>query len=224
MVDSLSSIRESNLQSNTDLTVPTKESMGKDDFLKLLVAQMQAQDPLNPMDSADFSAQLAQFSALEQMQNVNGNLEELLLYQASINNNMAINLIDKIITSPGNNLTISDGVPDAVSYELGASAATVTVDIYDSGDNLLASIARGKENAGMQEFNWGGKDSSGNSLPDGNYTFKISARDSAGLPVAAMTFQNSKVTGVVFENGISYAITGDNDTKIDVSDITSVSL
>jgi len=81
MIDPLSSSTGTNLQSSSATSALTNGAMGKDDFLKLMVAQMQAQDPMDPMDNADFSAQLAQFSALEQMQNVNKNIEDLILLQ-----------------------------------------------------------------------------------------------------------------------------------------------
>ena len=221
MINALSSSTETSTKSSNSLSASTNSVMGKDDFMKLLMAQMRAQDPLDPMDNADFSAQLAQFSALEQMQNVNKNIEDLIQLQASINNNMAIDLIDKSVTAPGNNLTITDGKPDSISYELGKDAASVTISIYDSGNNLVASIITGAETAGMQEFIWDGKDLNGNALPDDNYIFKVSAVDSSDLPIVTKTHQKSKVTGIVFEDGISYAVTGNNN-KIDMKDIMSV--
>tara|TARA_Y100000294_G_scaffold157766_1_gene159600 strand:- start:1087 stop:1752 length:666 start_codon:yes stop_codon:yes gene_type:complete len=213
------------LLSATDTTIQPeatkKSALGKDEFMKLLVAQMSAQDPLDPMDNADFSAQLAQFSALEQMQNVNKNIEDLVQLQTSFNNNMSIDLIDKLVTVPGNNLTISEGKPDTVSYELGKEAKSVSIKMYDSSNNLVASVLKGAKTAGLHEYTWDGKDLTGKVLPDGDYTFKVSAVDSADLPVVTRTHQNSKVTGVVFEDGVSYVVTG-NDNKIDVKDITSV--
>lgn len=210
-----------NSQSDSGVSNSANTTMGKDDFLKLLVAQMQAQDPLDPMDSADFSAQLAQFSALEQMTNVNTNLESLILQQANVNNNMAINLIGKTITSPGNGLSISEGTSDPISYELGGNANSVVLDIYDSANNKVASIQRGTETIGTHSFDWDGKDSNGNVLQDGNYTFEITAIDNNGLPVASKEYQKSEVTGVVFENGVAYAIAGNQ--KIDLIDIIEIS-
>ncbi len=197
-----------------------KETMGKDDFLKLLVAQMQAQDPLDPMDNTDFSAQLAQFSALEQMQNVNTNLETMMGFQASINNNMAINLIDKVVSAPGNNLVISGGKPDPISYELGANADSVTITVLDSANVKVASMLRGAESVGSHNVVWDGKDRSGNILQDGNYRFNVVAKDSSGFPIVTRTHQKSVVTGVAFEDGVSYALSG--ESKINVKDITTI--
>lgn len=78
------------------------KTLGKDDFLKLFTSQLRYQDPLNPVQGAEFTAQLAQFSSLEQLFNMNKKIEELLTYQSSLNNSMAINLM-------GRNVTTQDG-------------------------------------------------------------------------------------------------------------------
>ena len=226
MIASLSSTTESNGQTSTTSSTKTDGILGKDDFLKLLVAQMKAQDPLDPMGATEFSSQLAQFSALEQMQNVNTNIQNLIQVQESINNNMAINLIGKSITAPGNDLTISNGVSGSgtvtISYELGKNTESAIIDIFDSGNNLVASIVNGAETAGTNNYTWDGKDLNGKILPDGNYTFKVSAVDASGSHVVTRTLQKNKVTGVFFDNEISYVVTENNNDKIDVKDITSV--
>lgn len=221
MINSLPFTTEANTQSNISSDSPVKKSLGKDDFLKLLITQMQAQDPLDPIKSADFSAQLAQFSALEQMSNVNKNLEDLISYQANMSKNMAINLLGKTVTIPGKDLTISQGQPGTISYELGANAASVTIDIYNSQEVQVASISQKGETAGVHEFAWNGKDFRGNTLPDGSYTFTLSAADNSDLPVPTRTSEKSKVTEVIFENGKNYVIT-ENNNKVDINDITSV--
>src|SRR5512143_1369392 len=89
------------------------KAMGKDAFLKLLITQLQHQDPLNPADSTEFTSQLAQFSSLEQLSNVNDNLTTLKLYQASINNAQAVSFIGKDIVAKGKTLQVTSGQPVA---------------------------------------------------------------------------------------------------------------
>lgn len=222
MVNSISNIAGANVQSSPLSNAALDGSMGKDAFLKLLVAQMSAQDPMNPMESTDFSAQLAQFSGLEQMQNVNKNLENLINFQMTNNNNMTVNLIDKKVMVPGNNnLKITAGKPDSLSYELGRNAALVNINVYDSKNNLVTSIDKIQESAGKHEIKWDGKNSAGEILPDGDYTFQLSATDSSNFPVAVRTVKEALVTGVLFENGVSYVVTEDGDT-IDLKNITEV--
>ena len=78
------------------------KTLGKDEFLKLFTSQLRYQDPLNPVQGAEFTAQLAQFSSLEQLFNMNKKVDDLLAYQSSLNNSMAINLM-------GRNVTTQDG-------------------------------------------------------------------------------------------------------------------
>lgn len=220
MIDTSFYVTEASIKAEATNSASVQKTMGKDEFLKLLVAQMQAQDPMDPMESADFSAQLAQFSALEQMQNVNSSIEDLIELQLVTNNNMAVALIDKAVSSPGDNVSIVNGKADPISYELASKAVSVTVNIFDSRNNLVSSHIRGTEGVGLHNFTWDGKDSSGKALPDGNYSFSVTALGNENSPVATRTHQSSRVSSIVFENGISYAITGNN--KIDVKDISSV--
>ena len=115
--------------------------MGKEDFLQLLVAQLQAQDPLSPMDAQDFSAQLAQFSALEQMTNVNQNLEALL---RSANIEWPIHLrsilLAETVDAPGNSIIHDQGESHTLRYSLENNASEVQVDIFDSFGNRVASV------------------------------------------------------------------------------------
>nr|MBL0716726.1 hypothetical protein [Desulfobacterales bacterium] len=103
--------------------------MGKDAFLELLVTQMQYQDPLNPMDSTAFTAQLAQFSSLEQLNNVNENLEYSQLYQSSINNSQAVSFIGKDIRAIGDTISVNNGIPGSLSFKLTEQADDVLVNI-----------------------------------------------------------------------------------------------
>jgi flagellar basal-body rod modification protein FlgD len=93
----------SSTDSNTSTTTASaQETLGKDDFLRLLVAQLKAQDPLNPMEATEFTAQLAQFSSLEQMTNINSTLEELVAAQQAMGNSSLISIIGKLVDVPGN--------------------------------------------------------------------------------------------------------------------------
>ena len=119
---------------NTKTTVKAAadEAMGKDDFLKLLIAQLAAQDPLDPMGAQDFSAQLAQFSGLEQMTNVNANLEIIQKLETALQNTSSVNLIGKTVESHGNAFNHVSGASDVLAYSLDRNAESIRIDIYDS--------------------------------------------------------------------------------------------
>src|SRR5512145_3299493 len=96
-------------------TTSTKNILGKDEFLKMLIAQLKHQDPLNPMDGTAFTAQLAQFSSLEQLQNINTQLTSFTKQQQSLGNTQAVNLIGREVLAKGNAIQ-AEGKPVDLSY------------------------------------------------------------------------------------------------------------
>jgi len=181
--------------SSGSLQTLASSTMGKDDFLKMMIAQLQHQDPLNPLDGTDFTAQLAQFSSLEQLSNMNTQLETLGLYQSSLNNAQSISLIGKEITTKGNIIKV-DGPSADLTYSLSEGAGKVIVNIYNEGGNLVDTLELGTQQEGKNSVTW---DCSG--VAAGDYIFEISASDANGDEVSAYTMITGKVTGVSFEEG-----------------------
>ena len=184
------------------------KTLDKDVFLNLLIIQMQHQDPLEPMKNSDFLAQMAQFSGLEQLKNVNKNLEFLQMYQASLNNTQAMSFIGKEIRALGNLIQVTDGTSSDIHYRLDDDAAVVKISIYDSDNNLVRIIQEGPQDSGEQVVQWDGKDIKGNRLTDGEYTFSVSAVDFKDNTVSATTYIAGQVTGLTFEDNITYLLLG----------------
>ena len=181
------------------------ESMGKMDFLNLLVVQMQNQDPMEPMKNEQFLAQLAQFSSLEQMVNMNETLTGLSLLQASINNSQAVNLIGKSITVLGNSIRIEAG---DTSFSLAGEAESVTVTVKDGNGATVRTVELGPRGAGNHDFAFDGRDAEGNALEDGDYTFEVTAVDADGESFSVSTFTDVVVEGISFSDGLVYLIAG----------------
>ena len=194
--------------------------MGKDDFLNLLIAQLQNQDPLNPTDSTEFTAQLAQFSSLEQLGNVNDNLVELKNFQASINNSQAVSLIGKAITANGNSIQLSDDGPVQCDFSLDNDAVLVVASIYDSTGKYVTDFESKNLSAGQHSLFWDGTDKNGNRVANGNYTFEILAADASGRDIDTTTFFSGTVDKVTFENNTSYLVSGNQ--KIALGDVIEV--
>jgi flagellar basal-body rod modification protein FlgD len=197
------------------------QAMDKDDFMTLLLKQLSNQDPLNPMDSAQFTSQLTEFSSLEALTNIKDSLEGVLAYQQSMQNATVANLIDKSVETEGDSFYMQDNAE--VGYELDRDAASVMISVYDSSGAKVWSGETGEHMAGVNTFKWNGKDIEGNQLSAGNYSFGIDAKDISGNAVEASTIEKGLVTGISFEDGLTY-LTLDGNRKINLSDIKSISL
>ncbi len=195
-------------------------TMDKDMFFKLFLAQLQNQDPLNPMDSTDMTAQLAQFSQLEKLSDIKNILRYSQLYLASLNNAQAVDFIGKEIEARGDSVRLSEGGSASLNYELMDSADSVIVKIYDENMKLVRNVEMSSRDAGKHEWAWDGKDNNGNQAGAGTYTFEISATDADGGEVEVTTYLRGTVTGVTFEDGITYLML--EGRKVAIGDIIMV--
>jgi len=192
--------------------------LGKDDFLRILVTQLRNQNPLNPMRSEEFAAQLAQFSSVEQLQNINSSLsrsiETNLLLNQSINNVLATTLIGRQVQALGNRVRLNEGESVALNFRLAAPAESVTVRIRDEAGRVVRTVEISGRPEGAQSYTWDGKDDAGNELPDGDYTFSVNAVDGDGNSVAATTFITGVISGIRYENGNAILRVGDYDVNM----------
>lgn len=214
--------------SATSITSPTNpaqgasgtQTLGQDQFLQLFVKQLQYQNPLNPMDASAFTSQLAQFSSLEQLTNLNTQMKTLLVYQNSLQNTLTINLIGKQVKIAGDSISLKNNKAD-VNFTLSKDASKVTISIYNSSGSLVRTIDAGQHAAGDNSYQWDGKDSNGNILPDGQYQVKVEASDSSGNPVGAATTSYGTVTGITYENNTTYLVVN-GTIKVLLSDIKEI--
>ena len=190
------------------------DTVGKDEFLEMMIAQLKNQDPLDPLDGTDFTAQLAQFSSLEQLVNMNEQLQNIGLYQSSLNNAQSVNLIGNEITAEGNTIQ-ADGSSVDLMYNLSGNAKEVTIKIYDEEGNLVDTLEPGGQNEGENSIAW-----DCTSIANGNYTFEASAINDNGDVITAYTMITGEVTGVIFKEGLPYLSVNGQD--IPFGNITSV--
>ena len=183
-------------------------ALGRDEFLTLLVAQLKNQDPLNPLESHDFTAQMAQFSSLEQLFDVNKSLAGIQEAIAAGESDSALDYIGKEVKAAGNTLYKSGDSLDQGSYYI-ENGASVVVSILDETGKEIRRIDAGYQEAGEHDFVWDGKDESGFSVGDGIYTYAISARDIQGMDVYTETYSKGKVTGVSNQYAVPYLVIGE---------------
>jgi flagellar basal-body rod modification protein FlgD len=180
-------------------------TLGKDEFLKLLIAQLQNQDPLSPTDDKEFVAQMATFSSLEQLIDANSNLQGLALGQANLINAQALGLIGKeALVSGGDSVRISQGRPDQIVYSLPAVAGEATLTIYSKDGTPVRVFELDRTASGRVSLEWDGTDAAGNRLADGEYRIEVRATDTQGQPLTVSLFRSLSIDGVNFGgNGIS---------------------
>lgn len=165
-----------------------------DNFLMLLVTQLENQDPLEPLDTNEFTNQIVQFASVEQEIASNSNLEQLIALQRSNQAAASVNYLGKRIEAEGNTTVLSDGYAEW-NYALPESANSVDLLIVDEVGNQIFH-SQGATNFGAHRFVWNGLDDSGNPVPGGLYTLSISATDAQGQAIAPATTIVGQVSGV----------------------------
>lgn len=188
--------------------------MGKDDFLTLLVAQLQHQDPLNPSESTEFTAQLAQFSSLEQLQNIDATLTGFEVYQSTLNNIESSGFIGKTVTAAGSMFGVNAGEADPVQFELANDADSVYVQIYDNFGNFVTDIQAGALQAGDQQVSWNAENANGDPVEDGIYSFTVMAMNTDGDIVNSTSYTTGTVTGIDYKTGATNLLINDHEVPI----------
>jgi len=202
---------------------PNKGTLGKDDFLKLMIKQLKNQDPLNPLDGTEYASQLAQFSSLEQLTNLNSSITKSMdvnyLLTQSINNTMVATLIGKEVKIDGNNLNVVGQEKIEVGYNLPAQAKSVVVKIKDSNGNVVR-LLDGSVESGRSKVSWDLCDNNGEKVKNGNYTFEVEAYSMSGEKLTLSTYKIGLIDGVRFTDKGSMLLVG--GAEYSISDILEI--
>jgi len=224
-------------------TLPTNsKAMGRDEFLKMLVAQLKNQDPLNPMDGKDMAAQLAQFSTVEQLIAMNKTLEgqsnrdgeiieaitKLEETQSSraddlaqlIEGQMAMATVGKVGVTPGNNAFVDRDGNGTLMVDTGARTGSGRVTVTDSRGNIVGTASVPVTKAGQQSFELGELFTEPK-LPAGKYTYKFEVAMDGDQFQAVKTYTAGRITGMKYENGNPILIIGDSLT-VPMSQLTQI--
>ncbi len=196
-------------------------TLGKDDFLRLLTVQLENQDPLSPLNNEDMIAQLAQFSSLEQLENINANLErnndlDLLLTQV-LNNTTAAGLIGKEVVAVGETIHLDSSGSAEIHFKLNEPAHRVVVTIMDENGTEIRKFERQDLVSGENTVIWDGKDDEGHDRAEGNYTVRVEAFDRDGEAIDVMTLLTGTVSSVKFVDGEAVFVV--NGVEVKISDI-----
>jgi flagellar basal-body rod modification protein FlgD len=167
------------VQPNAAASTDAKKKGGVDEsqdrFLKLLVTQMKNQDPLNPMDNAQVTSQMAQLSTVSGIDKLNATLSALSGSMVASHSMQAASMIGHVVVVPGNKMELKSGKA-AAAVDLAQPADKLTVHIKDGAGNVIRTMDMGSQPGGMLPIQWDGKNDANTDLPDGNYQFSASAQ------------------------------------------------
>lgn len=202
----------------------TEMEQTQDRFLKLLVKQLQSQDPMNPMDSAQSTAQMAQINTVTGIEKLNQTMTTMMsTFQAGLSvqaASMAAGLVGREVIAPGDKATVKDGTTLAeVNVKEGVGNVEVTV--YNEGGAKVGVVKLGNVKPGRQALDLEGLTGQGQKLPDGNYRLVATGTDKDGNPVQVDTFTKTKVLSVgVSGTGINLNLPGNR--SVSLGDVTQI--
>jgi flagellar basal-body rod modification protein FlgD len=204
--------------STTDSSTGTAGSaLGKDAFLQLLVTQLKNQDPLSPTDNTQFVSQMAQFSSLESMQNLNTTVDSLATTYQSSQALQASSLVGRSVVVATDSAVLDPTKGITGSVDVSAASSATSVNVYDSAGNVIDTIDLGAQAAGSSSFTWDGLDSSGVAQAAGTYSFKATSTIS-GTATAQTTYLPATV------NSVTMATTSGGEMTLNLAGLGSVAL
>lgn len=205
----------------SDRQISSKNSaLGRDDFLKLLVTQLRYQNPLDPMGNEAFIAQSAQFSALEATRDMSENVKALVELQKSSSRTAALGLIGKDVIAQQSIISLVANSPADLTYSL-SSDAEVTVAILNANGEVVRTIETGEQSEGDHTYSWDGRNDEGIMMLSEEYSYKVTAVDSAGNEVPASGIISGIVDGLIFGDDPYISIGGTRVPLLAVTEVLS---
>ncbi len=192
--------------------------VSKLDFMTLLVAQIQNQDPTSPMDNAQFTEQITSFTMLDELTAMNEKLEESIMVGQSVNNTAMLALVGKDVTVAGDTVNLNSGsASENVVNTKGPG--TAYVDVLDASGNVVDHYEV-NVSGGLSNIDWDGVNDDGEAFADGQYTLDVKVTNS-GLEVPFELLKTGAVEGLRYENNVAVVMVGDQEYY--VSEIYKVS-
>lgn len=207
------------------------DAMGKTEFLQLLVAQMKNQDPLNPMDGQEMAAQLAQFTQVEQLIEINNGMKEVSAGQLAVGDaidglseltiaqgdamaklleqSMAINTVGRTGVLDGNQMFVDRDGSGAITIDSGGLSGTGTLSVLDAGGMVIGSasvdnVKEGMQSIPLEDFTFDPP------LEPGRYTYRFEMTNDSGKTTPVKTYTTGRITGLRYEQGVPVLMLGDS--------------
>jgi flagellar basal-body rod modification protein FlgD len=191
-------------------------------FLKLLVTQLQNQDPTSPVDSSQMTSQLAQINTVSGIAQLNSSLTSLSTQLTAGQQTQAALLIGSNVLAPGNTVPVKSGAASPFGVQLTSNVSNLTITVKNSSGTVVNTINAGQQAAGTVPFNWTPTDSAGNKLPDGTYTISASYTDASGKQYTPTTLSASQVLSVVKQADGTPGLVLSNGTTVGLTQVASI--
>jgi len=210
-MDAISQVPSITNQGSSTVTDNMADNKDKDMFLKLMIAQIRNQDPLQPMDPTEYVSQLATFSQLEQQTETNKQLSSMSGIMSSVMSRADLSYIGMDVEAKLDVFAFKGAPTDFRYVTVGADKVEIVV-IDENGDAVRT--VEGSNTSGEQEFTWDGRGDDGQIVANGNYKININAVDGDGAPVQSVVSMRGVVKEVITENGVSVLVY-ENGTAVD---------
>jgi flagellar basal-body rod modification protein FlgD len=180
-------------------TTGSRSNVDTNQFLGMLVAQMQNQNPLDPTDSSTFMSQMMSYANYSELATMNSSLDGVLTSMSSLLATSALGFIGRTVEAKGDTAMLENGSAKW-GYALDGEAKSVTLTVKDADGNVVWQ-GSGETSSGSHTFSWDGKGTDGKELPEGAYTLEVEAKDANGKAVDVSTTVFGKVTGIDSSDG-----------------------
>ncbi|XOZ34392.1 flagellar hook assembly protein FlgD [Halomonadaceae bacterium KBTZ08] len=189
--------------------------MGRNEFMDLMMAQMQNQNPLDPQKNEDFVAQLAQFSSLEEMQSLNTSVEDAMGQFRSTQALQASAMVGQSVLVEGNTANLGPEGEVKGAVELPSATSNLRISVYNQSGELVRQMDKGQQGSGTVDFSWDGENSEGELMEPGEYRVKAEAQYEGETQELA-TQLNANVDSVSLENGgVTLNLAGRGSVSLD---------
>ncbi len=221
---------QQNVDSTNKTDVPKKDpkdrtTLSEEDFMKLFIKELQYQDPMKPMDSAQMATQVAQFNMVDLMSKSNKTIKSLATSDSSRTRLDAVSLLGKYVKYKGDKVLVDDKGAKEFDFDLDAPATNCTCVITDSQGHIVRDINMGSLSSGDHALKWDGTDDSGRKLPNGTYAIHITAKDAKGKQVKVTSWTTGLVSSLEYpktSDAMPELVLNGGGAKIGLKDVTKV--
>ncbi|WP_322027617.1 flagellar hook assembly protein FlgD [Burkholderia sp. BCC1977] len=218
----VSTVPTDTMNTNNVSTTGTSASDLQATFLKLLVTQLQNQDPTSPVDSSQMTSQLAQINTVSGIAQLNTSLTSLSTQLAAGQQTQAALLIGTNVLAPGNSVAVKSGAASPFGVSLTSDVSNLTITVKNSAGVVVNTINAGQQSAGTVPFNWTPTDTAGNALPDGKYTVSAQYTGTDGKTYAPTVLAAAQVQSVIKQADGTAGLVLSNGTTVGLTQVASI--